>query len=134
MNLLYIALPLLGAAMSCMSYMYLYELRGKVDQTIAIHYGYIFQTMYFGVLINFVDINSKKDSLESETYFQASIFNPYFIGAFVLITLLTHFSYFFKIKAMFALPPSKIITLNYFGTILSVIFDVTIFGHKTSVI
>ncbi len=43
-----------------------------------------------------------------------------------------YLSHFFRVKSVFRLKPSRIAPFNYIGIILSILIDITVFGHKSS--
>jgi len=50
------------------------------------------------------------------------------------MAVFAYLAHYFRVKSLFLLPPSKIIPFNYVGIILSVIMDLTLFGHKTNLL
>lgn len=45
------------------------------------------------------------------------------------MSLLVFASQYYRVKSLFLLPASKVAPLHYFGIILSVIFDLAVFGY-----
>jgi len=65
-------------------------------------------------------------------YFEPSIWDPYCVGAYILMIVFAYTSLLFRVKSLFLLKPSKIVPFNYTGIILSLIIDMTVFGHQTN--
>ena len=92
--------------------------------------------LYFNLLTNFADVDTISISLDlrdsSSKYFEGSIWDPYCVGALVLVIMFAYMANYCRVKSLFLLPPLKVIPFNYVGIILSLAIDVAFFGHQTN--
>ena len=46
------------------------------------------------------------------------------------MSFLVFVSQYFRVKSLFIMPASKVAPLHYFGIVLSILFDLTVFGYE----
>jgi drug/metabolite transporter (DMT)-like permease len=81
-----------------------------------------------GILFNFDSEPIILQTAESSLF--SSIFSPLFILSTILMSFLVFMSQYFRVKSLFILPPSKVSPLHYFGIVLSILFDLVVFGYE----
>ena len=59
-----------------------------------------------------------------------SILSFWFIFSTVVMSFLVYLSQYFRVKSLFILPASKVAPLHYFGIVLSILFDLIVFGYQ----